>query len=41
MKWDKTMIKQDEMRQENWTKIDWDKSDNHIEWLTIIKLDAF
>ena len=35
------MIEWDRMRQENWTKIDWNESDNYTEWLTVTELGAF
>ena len=35
------MIKQDETRQENWTKVDQNESDNYIKWLTITELNTF
>ena len=41
MRWDKMMVEQGEMRQENWMRVDWGEPDNYTRWLAVIELDAF
>ena len=35
------MVEQGRTKWENWTKVDWDKPDNHTGWLAVMGLGAF